>query len=66
MMTKITEYNLSTPFDVSTATFTEDGSIMYIVDNWYAEEEVRDKYPEVKRAYEEYRMALVLYGGEDL
>ena len=64
---KVIEYTLDEPWDVTTATFSDDGSSMFL---YYPEVDkeaiIRDKYPDVKRLYEEYRVALILAGGEDL
>ena len=65
---KLTEYTLSTPYDISSASFSKDGSTLYIYDEVDSEKEeaIRNKYPDVKRLYEEYRVALILSGGEML
>ena len=67
-MSKIIEYDLETPWDLSTAKFSTDGSKMFIYypDDEEKEIEIREKYPEVKRLYEEYRVALILAAGEKL
>ena len=64
---KVIEYTLDEAWDVTTATFSDDGSSMFLyypeVDK---EEAIREKYPDVKRLYEEYRVALILAAGEEL
>ena len=66
-MSNITEYDLEEPWNLSTVTFSICGSKMFIY-NPDEEKEIaiRERYPEVKRLYEEYRVALILAAGEQL
>ncbi len=67
MSSTVYEYNLDTPWDIRTVTFSKTGSTMYIHSTDEEKEEmVRNKYPEVKRLYDEYSFAIELHGGEDL
>lgn len=68
MSSSVKEYTLPVAWDVSSAYFSPDGSIMYVydADDSEKEKEIRKRYPEVKRLYEEYRVALILAAGEEL
>lgn len=77
-MNEIKEYDLKIPWDLSTAKFSDgkmflstakfsaDGSKMFIYPDEDKEIAIREKYPDVKRLYEEYRVVLILAAGEKL